>query len=397
MKPISTSSKAINTPLALLLCAIFFIPVSAVRASQFRADNNPTVDIDEVVRDDLYMFGEDVEVRGDVLGELVTFSYSQITNGMIEGSANAFAYDFDMTGRIKGTLRLFAYNARINGPIDGNLLGIGQWIRIRNNTVIGKDINIKAERFDFDGTVQGSLQAEGNNIKISGNIMKDAEISAKSLIIVAPAVIKGDLTYTSATEAVIEEGVVIEGDTEWLKPKAKKSDIEEEFGGVSTALGVGFDIAFFVMAFITGIALLLLFKRHAVKASEAVLNRTWYTLAVGVLTFIILAGGTIIAMVLIVGIPLSILMIMLALILFYIGKIYTAVPLGRWVIGLVSKESKPGIILQLLVGLIILSILFNIPILGKLIYIAAFFMGAGAIVTAYIAMQKGDSPAEPPQ
>jgi hypothetical protein len=73
--------------------------------------------------------------------------------------------------------------------------------------------------------------------------------------------------------------------------------------------------------------------------------------------------------------------------LFYIGKIYAAIPLGNWVLNMISKESKPGIILQFLIGLIILTVLFRIPYIGMIIYIGAFVLGAGAIVQAIISMR----------
>lgn len=376
-----------NGKLILLLAAVLLTAASSQIAlgSEFRARDDVAVDINETVRDDLYLFGNNVEVRGDVDGDLVSFSYSIISNGEIFGSANIFAYNIDLTGHISGTVRTFAYSTRINCPIEGNFVGMSGWLRIGDKAIISKDFHFVAERLTFDGTIRGKLEGGGDEVKIAGTVFGDVDVEAKRLIIVAPAIIKGNLKYTSPEEAIIEDGVVIEGKIDWDE---KEVDSEVADPNILGPISLGLDIALFVMAFVTGLFLILLFKDHARTASEQVKRNFWHTLAIGFLAFIIIAGGAIVSAILLVGIPLSILLIMVGLIFFYIGKIYAAIPLGNWAIGLISKDAKPGIILQFLLGLIILTIIFQIPFFGFIGYIAAFIIGTGAIVTAVMEMNK---------
>ncbi len=367
------------------LSLILTLPQSST-ASEFRAKDNLTVNSNEVVRDDLYMFGNDVEVRGDVEGDFVAFAYIFSSYGEIMGSANVFAYSIDMTGHVGGTVRTFAYNTRVNCPIEGNFVGMSGELRVGDKAVISRDLDFVAERLTFDGIVRGNLKGEGDDIKIAGTVFGDVDISAKKLVIVAPAVIKGDLHYTSLNEAIIEDGVVIEGKTDWKKQKVKENITERNYLGPFV---FGLDLFLFIMAFVTGLLLVLLFKDHAVEASNQVYRKFWHTVAIGFLTFIILTGGALVAAVLIIGIPISIMMIMTGLILFYIGKVYTAVPLGKWVIESLFKNAHPGIVWQLLLGLFILTLLFQIPFLGYIIYVLAFIIGAGAAVAAAMEIYKG--------
>jgi len=48
--------------------------------------------------------------------------------------------------------------------------------------------------------------------------------------------------------------------------------------------------------------------------------------------------------------------------------------------------------MELFLGLIVLTILFQIPYLGWLIYIGAFILGTGAAVSGYIAITKKRQP-----
>jgi len=372
-------------PVTLITLLILLGIPRILLGSDFRAKDDIIVDSDEIVRDDLYLFGNSSDVRGDVEGDLSAFCYDIISSGEIGGGANIFAYDLDLTGRVAGTVRIFAFTARVNAPIEGNVVGLGSWLRFGNKAVISRDIDIYAERITFDGTARGKFTASGDEVKIAGTIYGDVEVDTKRLLIVDPAVIKGNLIYKSREKAVIEDGVVIEGETTWDK---KDTEPMEEASKTIGIFNAGFKIALLVMSFVTGLLIILLCKDHAREASLQVQKNFWYTLAVGFLTFIILSGGALVSMVLIIGIPLSLIMIMIGMVLFYIGKIYAAIPLGNWVLNLISKESKPGIILQFLIGLIILTILFRIPYFGMIIYIGAFVLGAGAIVQAIISMRS---------
>jgi len=95
-----------------------------------------------------------------------------------------------------------------------------------------------------------------------------------------------------------------------------------------------------------------------------------------------------ILLVLIVGIPLSILLVSVGMVLFYIGKIYVSIVLGRLIIGLLAKNKKVALGWELLVGLIILSLFFQIPVLGTIVYLLAFILGTGAAISGYYSLNR---------
>jgi hypothetical protein len=141
------------------------------------------------------------------------------------------------------------------------------------------------------------------------------------------------------------------------------------------------------MTLATGMIIILLFREHTNEAILQVERRFWVTLAIGCLAFIILTFGAVVPAVLIVGIPLSLLMLTSATILFYIGKIYVSITLGRFLFKRFTGGRK-AIALEFIVGLIILAILFAIPVIGWIVYILTFLLGTGAAVSGIISLHR---------
>jgi hypothetical protein len=218
---------------------------------------------------------------------------------------------------------------------------------------------------------------------ISGTIDGDARINAEELSIIEPAVILGELHYTSPNEALIDNNVTIDGGINWKLPKQK----EKVFDRFSSFL-ILLRMLLFVMVLITGLALILLFRNHTRQSSEQIEKRFWHTLAIGFLMCIVCTMGAFILLTLIIGIPLGLLLILIGILLFYIGKIYVSIVLGRLVFRLFFGQKRFALGWEFIIGLIILSISFEIPGLGIVIYLLAFIIGSGAAVTGYIALNK---------
>jgi cytoskeletal protein CcmA (bactofilin family) len=359
---------------------ILFIPFQTY-ASEFKTGDNPDVLQRDTIRDDLYIFGNYSEVRGLVEGDLVTFCYSFSSDGNIGGSANIFAYDIDIIGEIQGSARLFSYKARINGPIQGNALIFTNDCRVEGRTIIGRDLNFGSNYAKIDGTVMGNVEGKASRITVSGTIEGDAEFEAERLLIVSPAVIKGDLTYKSPDEAIIDDDVVIDGEVLW-----KEQEYDSDDSGDASIPAV-VRIIFFIMTLATGMILILLFREHTDESILQIDQKFWVTLAIGCLSFIILTFGAIVPAVLIVGIPVSLLMLTSATILFYIGKIYVSIALGRYLFKRLAGGRK-AIALEFIVGLVILAILFAIPVIGWIVYILTFLLGTGAAVSGIISLHR---------
>jgi len=383
-KPLSTLAKCTGGIFLLSLIIVFYPAIS--HGSQFISKKTVTISKMDQIDDDVYIFANYGKVNGMVNGDLTAFCYDINSVGEITGNANLFGYRVDLHGQVERSARLFGNIINCSGDIAGNMLVCGNEISLGEKGIIGRDMNCYGAKITIDGTVKGNLKVAGDRIVISGTVEGDADIKGESILIVPPANIKGTLTYTSKKEAVIEEGAVIQGEKTWKRPMAEK-DGEEEKGGISI-FSIIVRIILFFMALVAGLVILFLFKEHTRESARQIIENFWVTLARGCLAFIIFTAGVMVLFVLILGIPLGILLISLGMILFYLGKIYVSISLGRIIFGIFDRQQSYSIGWELLLGLIILTIFFQIPYLGWIIYIGAFILGSGAAVNGYIALYR---------
>ena len=366
-----------------LLLILLSLP-SAGYGSIFEAKDYVVVAREDTVADDLYTFGNDSEIRGTITGDLTAFCYSLSCDGEIDGNINTFAYDADIIGRVSKSVRLFGYSLRINGTIGSNAVLYGNDIRIAPRAVIEKDLHFGGGTVNIGGVIHGQAAGAADKLTISGIIDGDVEVEADRILVIAPAEIRGNFKYISEQEAVIDEDVIIGGDVDWIEPKNK--ELYKEDSG--SAFGTIFKIILFLMSLATGLILILLFRQHAREAITETANRFWGTLAIGCLSVIIIVGGALVAGVLVVGLPLALMLVAIGMILLYIGKIYAAILIGRLVSSGFKRDGRIALGFELIIGLIILYILFEIPILGTIVYLAAYVVGSGAIIAGFLSLSR---------
>lgn len=381
MKNFYKNNILISWCILMLICG--FAP-RILLASEFLGDDEISVSRNEVIKDDLYLFCNYSEIRGTIEGDLSVFCYDLSSNGTVEGNANLFAYNIDYIGKIGQSARLFGYKIRLNGSVDGNVLAFGKEIRLGAKSYIGRDLTYSAENMKIDGTIIGNIDGTSSKTVISGRIDGDISIETDQLIITSPTTIKGELSYTSPNEAVIDEGVIIENEIIWHEKGTETDD------DITLAKDDSFFLNFilFLAALLTGFILILIFKNHINKSVEQIETNFWHSFAIGCLSFLGLTLGAVIPAVLIIGIPVSIMMFTLGMILFYVGKIYVGITLTRYIFCLLLRGTKLPIGVELIIGLTILTVLFELPVIGWVIYVATFILGTGAAVNGWIAISR---------
>ena len=359
-------------------------------AAEFISGDGTILSANDIIEDDLYLFGNNTDLYGKLDGDLAAFCYDIKTEGDIGGNCDIFAYRLDLGGRVEKSIRVFGYQIEIPGSVGRNLIAIGNEIDIEKNAHIGRDVILMGEHVYLDGTILGNATIYAGVVSISGKIGGDVTIKADEINLLAPAVIDGMLEYTSEKEIYIDDDVVIHGEIDWIYPDetAKTEDDSSVFANV-------FKVIFFLMAFVTGLFFIGVLNKHTRESTRMIEQRFGYTLAIGLLSLMIFTGGALILLVLIVGIPLSLLLVCLGTALFYLGKIYVSIYLGRMIFKLFKIKKAMG--WELLIGLIILSLLFQIPVLGVIIYLFAFILGSGAAIAGYQSLCKKEQSVTPQQ
>jgi cytoskeletal protein CcmA (bactofilin family) len=365
------------TIIAVLLTLFNF---DACFGTDFRAGENFFFSDTLTINDDLIIAGNTIKSSAIIKGDFFSASYRLVQNGIVEGSVIAFAKDVDISGQVNGSVSGFGQNINVNGKVNRNLIGFFSALNIKPDADIGGDVTAFGGELTLDGKIGKGLRGSVGTLIISGIVNGDVSVKADKIILMPTAKILGDFKYKSQKQAKIESGASVSGQTFWTKEEAKK---EKKPKDIFTLKSIITEILFLLALMITGMVLTLIFKKRAYQAKRAVTASFLKSLGWGFVFMVCIPIAIIILIVTILGIPIAIISLFAYAVLIYIAKLPVATALGEKIIKAFGKEGEPSLIPSMLLGLIVLTILLNIPYLEWLIYFIVLFTGFGAILTSH--------------
>jgi cytoskeletal protein CcmA (bactofilin family) len=404
--------KGIKTCLLVAAILLTLLVVSPVYAADMRSGDRVTVALGETINDDLYVAGENIVVDGTVNGDVIAAGGTIIINGTVAGSITAAGRSVVIKGRVGNSVRVAGTNVSLHGAINGDLVAFGSAVTTSPEGSVGRDLFTASGSLHINGPVARNLKGSTGKLIINNKIGGNVDMEIGEVILQPSAHIAGSFKYTSESEAVLEPGAVIAGETKHTVPEKKDTGfgcmpvpkaqeskpapgqditaatVGAAIGAVLTAL-FGFMLMLavigivlkYAMALLTGIILILLFRRHIPAVTEAMKSRPWPCLGYGALKFFIAPIGIAILLITIVGIPLGLSALALYLILIYLSPIVFSVFLGRWMLKQPADATGAGkLIGALALGLLVLDICELLPGIGCLAWLAAVLFGLGMIV-----------------
>jgi cytoskeletal protein CcmA (bactofilin family) len=417
--------------------------VAPALAGETRSGQEVTVEIDEVVPDDLYSFGEIITIDGVVQGDLIAAAREIHINGTVTGDLIGAAQTIIINGKVGDDARIAGFELQVSdkGQVGDDLNAVGFSLTAEEGSLIGGDLYAFGRQVELSGQLDGKLVGSMDALKIAGTIDGDVTVDVSApdggpdqmgplaqlfpvsllpsgLQIADTAEVIGKLTYTSAgagdisSEAQIEQEVyqtpapAATPEKEMTAtPDSSEVAVSPVIGPLSILLGILWWIIQILRRFISllVIALLLAWLLPAVvpQAASALKKKPWPSLGWGCLVQIVFIIAMPIIFILIIGtglvlglltlgglqgyvISLGLVLQALVAVLFgivtaYVTKIVVAYFVGSWVWGQLKFKSTKTIIWPTLIGIVFFVIVRSIPILGWLVGWAVTLFGLGAL------------------
>jgi cytoskeletal protein CcmA (bactofilin family) len=400
------------------------IIVPPVWAVESRSGDQVIVGPDEVVDDDLYATANQVVVEGTIRGDLVAFGQSVTVDGTVEGDLIAAGQSVEIGGKVDDDARI-AGQALLLGDgasVGDDLIAAAYSLQNEPESNVGGTLWYAGYQALLAGTVGQDLAGAVNALTLGGEIGGDANVDVDGeeggasppgflpvpqtpiptvepgLTLTDTALIGGNLTYQSSTEAQIDPGAQIEGDV----VREERPVEEEEATRSPLAEGVLDALGSLVTLFLVGLLLVWLAPRWIRRRAYTVLDRPLASLGWGLLGLVaflilgivillvtillaivlgLLTLGSLVALIVVLG-----LLAEAALVLaFWISTGYLAQIVVGFLAGVLLLESVvpgrgAGRVLPLVVGLIVYVILVAIPVLGSIVGLIVVLLGLGALL-----------------
>jgi cytoskeletal protein CcmA (bactofilin family) len=418
----------VNRPRVLILIGLMLLAVliivPPVWAVESRSGDQVIVGPDEVLDDDLYATANHVVVEGTIRGDLVAFGQSVTVDGTVEGDLIAAGQSVEIGGEVDDDARI-AGQALLLGDgasVGDDLIAAAYSLQNEPESNVGGTLWYAGYQALLAGTVGQDLAGAVNALTLAGEIGGDANVDVDGeegeaappgflpvpqapiptvepgLTLTDSALIGGNLTYQSSTEAQIDPGAQIEGDV-----VREEHPVEEEEATRSPlAEGVLDALGSLIALVLVGLLLVWLAPRWIRRRAYTVLDRPLASLGwglLGLVAFLIL-GIVILLVTILLAIVLGLLTLgsLVALIVvlglfaeaalvlaFWISTGYLAQIVVGFLAGVLLLESVvpgrgAGRVLPLVVGLIVYVILVAIPVLGSIVGLIVVLLGLGALL-----------------
>jgi cytoskeletal protein CcmA (bactofilin family) len=359
------------TGLIAILVAVLLVPV-AVSAQVMGGDrDNVNVGAAETIDDDLYVAGRNVVIEGTVNGDVYAVGSSVTIRGTVNGDVIAAGQDLLIGGSVKGSVRVAGQTVRIdNAKIGNSVSAAAQNLTVESNTTIGGGFNYGASTAVIRGSVARSLMGAASAMTLGGAVGKEAQLTGDTITLASTAVINGNLTHYGDSQLQRDQGSQVKGEV-----KQVASQPHKKHDGGSSVWGILWGL---VSLYLAGALVLWLAPTTIRGAAKAAAGRLWPSLGVGLAALLLIIPVTVILLVTVVGIPIAILLMVLYLVALYLGKFVVALAIG----GLIARRTDwtPNPYADAAIGLILLTIIGLIPVVGGLVGFAILLLGSGALL-----------------
>jgi cytoskeletal protein CcmA (bactofilin family) len=362
----------------LIVFFIFLIFSSITSASEFISGDKLEITKDELINDDIYFAGSSVIVDGTINGDLVAAAGEIRVTGTINGGIIAAGGSIIVNGNVSGDIRAAGGEVRIGGDVGDNVLAFAGQFVLEKDARIARDLTLGAGNAVIDGAVNGNINGGASELEMRGVTKGNVTLGIDNNIkIFSGATIGGNLEYTAPHQGEISG--IVSGKTTYKETPVKKEDLTSKMEG---------EILGYFWLLVIGIVSLMLAPGLTQKNSDSVPVKPLKNLLWGLMFLIITPIVVILLLITVIGIPLSLIVLVIYIIFLYISRIYVGFWVGQYVLKKLHKETRFKV-LTMALGLLIVFIGINLPIIGIFIHLVILLIGLGAIIlTEYDVYQK---------
>ncbi|MDQ3239278.1 MAG: polymer-forming cytoskeletal protein [bacterium] len=369
-----------TTIVITLFCVISSLFIKNVNA--FDAKNQDIIEVTEstTINTSLYYTGNEITINGVVNGDVFCAAKKVTINGTINGDVICAAQSLEQSGVINGNLRLLAQHVTIKGIIDKNSTILSQGIFITKSAILNRDIFSISQNANIEGTIHGEFHGTSSEIDISGTVDKDVGLETDMLTVSQSALINGKLTYKSPQEANIHKNSKIGNGVSYIK--SKQISDENPFTIIKEwALGT---ISSIISLTVLTFTLIYFLPKFTNLTINTIKSSTLKSLWVGLLALVSTIFIVIFMILSVFGIPIAVVTLLAWIISLMTSHSFVAINIGEYVLRKYLPNVQPTIYNKAFCGVVVLSLIVTLPVLGPVVSLGGTIIGMGAIlITIY--------------
>lgn len=355
----------------------------------FRSDDETTVAADEVIDDDVFIFGKDISVKGTINGDLVAFGSTVLIDGTVNGTIVAGGSNVTVNAINVRSIWAGGSSVNISAEVQNNVVIFGSTLKVTEDAAVGKELKGFGGSLQVQGDIGGSIDAGAGSFEFSGT-SDDLSVNADDITIRESAHIYGDLTVKSEKPADIEQGAIITGEIIYKKVDTHDEDAKEIFAlaPVFAFFVTLWKIMCFIAKLIAGIVIIAISRRFVRRVVNSLVKMPWISLLVGFLALIVVPITIVIVLMLVIGFPFAVFGSFFYAAVWYLSAIFVSCFVGEKVIQLFKKEGEISLYPSFILGFVLITLIGLIPIIGFVLKLGVLLFGMGMLLIGVWTLMK---------
>jgi hypothetical protein len=299
-------------------------------------------------------------VRGNVAGFVITAGESLSLDGSVDSSVIAAGETLNIESK----------------HIGRNFFGAGETVTVGENAGIGQNAMVAGEKVSLAGHIGRDVLAAAESLEVASSIGRTLTAYTSRMAILAPARINGDVNahgLEKKDHVVVSPGAVIGG-----KLVTQLEKLEHEESRYQQSEFYFAQLLWLAAAFVTGFGLLALaprLRRPSLRDGGDALR----TAAFGIVALVATPIIAVLVCLTIIGIPLGLIALALWGASIYLAKVVVAQLIGTHFIEVMAQRRKHFAV-ALLFGLLVVTLVTNLPFIGGVVRFLLTILGLGLLV-----------------
>jgi cytoskeletal protein CcmA (bactofilin family) len=352
-------------------------------AALAQADNiwraGARVNVVSSAHQDVWAAGALVSVRGIVRNEIWAAGAEVAVDASADGDVQAAGAIVSVKGSSDKDLYAAGARVSVDARVGGTLRAAGARVLVGPEAEIQGPTYLAGADLIFAGVSKGPATFYADSVQIDGRISGEVLVRARSVTVGKTAVIDGAVVFETFGDPVIEEGATVRGRQTVTLPRPRQIGGEHLMGalGAIVIFGVGAGL-------VLGVILLIAARPLVERTIDIMRTEPARTtlLGLGVLVLFPLLAVAVTATV--IGMPVGLLALLALPLLLLTASVLAAFGLSDLLLNR-GRESRSfgGRLLLLFVGLLILTLIGIVPVLGFFTWLIAIIAGLGALWRAF--------------
>ena len=319
--------------------------------------------------------GNHLEIRGPILGDAVLAGRTVEIKQSVDGDVLTGGWRVTLSGPAHDDVRIAGGNVHLEAPVDGDVTVAGGDVTIGPQVRVAGRVWVSGGTVRVEGTFARDVRIAAAHVQFGGDVTGPVRVVAERIEILPGARLRGPFTYRSPEAAVIAPGAILGGPVTFKRIDAREARQARATGGLSSLL-------FGMHVFLTGLLVIVLVPRATLDVAATLRRQPARSLAIGLALLVALPVAAMLLMISILGLPLGVAIVALYLVALLVGLVTTALVVGQLEARLIHRTpagTRGSHAMLLFAGVVTLTVLRSLPIVGGVVVFASVLFGLGAV------------------